>query len=318
MASPTSQSSIADLSYRNYDGPIGPPSNRWMVIAKAMILKSLKMRSLWVFTLLSGWYYLAMIVILFFVQEFTGSNPTAQQAFLAFENGLVWKDQMLHGFGFSQHLLLVVALLVGAGAIANDNRANALLVYLSKPCRKIDYLIGKWVGVFVPILIVIAIPSIAFYAYGLFSFREQGFFKSDPYLLLRMLCVLPLAAAVHASLILAISSMFKQGSVAGAVYAGIYFMGYFFTLLMKAIWFLSGGKAPSIVANLYYCSIDGIQIGLAKSILLTGNTLPFGRPAGAIPAVPAPALIPYLGIVAVLVAGCLWFTGSRVRAVEVI
>ena len=45
-----------------------------------------------------------------------------------------------------QLFLLFIALLAGAGSIANDNRANALLVYLSKPCRKVDYLFGKWAG----------------------------------------------------------------------------------------------------------------------------------------------------------------------------
>ena len=37
---------------------------------------------------------LAMIVILFFVQEFTASNPGAQAAIQSFTNQLVWKDQI--------------------------------------------------------------------------------------------------------------------------------------------------------------------------------------------------------------------------------
>jgi ABC-2 type transport system permease protein len=246
MSNQPASSAIADLSYRNYDGPISGPGGRWIIIARTMILKALRLRSLWVFTILSGWYYVVMVVVLFFLQQFGGTSEQGGAAFQAFVDRLVWKDQFVHGFGFSQHLLLVVTLLVGAGTIANDNRANSLLVYLSKPCRKIDYLIGKWLGVFVPILIVITIPTLVFYFYGLLSFRDQGFFSSDRWLLAKVLCLLPLAAAIHASFILAISSMFKQGTVAGAVYAGIYFMGYFFSLLMKVIWFKFDGKGPTL------------------------------------------------------------------------
>jgi ABC-2 type transport system permease protein len=320
MALNPSQSAIADLSYRNYDGPLSGPGNRWQVIAKAMISKATGMKSYWLFTILAGWYFVVMVVILFFLQQIAASNPTGGTVFQSFVDRLVWKDQFLHGFGFSQHLIMVVTLMVGAGTIANDNRANSLLVYLSKPCRKIDYLIGKWIGVFVPILIVVAIPSFTFYLYGIFSFRDEGFFRSDPWLLVRVLCVLPIAAAIHASLIIAISSLFKQGTVAGAVYAGIYFMGYFFTLLMRVIWFLGKGNAPEAVKNLYYCSIDGIQLGLAKTILQAGDTRPFGIPSpnGGGHPIPAPPLVPFLLIVVVIVAGSIWFSWTRVRAVEVV
>jgi ABC-2 type transport system permease protein len=319
MAEFISSSSIADLSYRNYDGPIKGPGGRWQVIARTMILKAFRLKSLWVFAILSGWYYVVMVVILFFLQQTTASNPVGSQALQSFTDGLVWKDQFLHGFGFSQHLILVVTLIVGAGTIANDNRANSLLVYLSKPCRKIDYLIGKWLGVFVPILIVLALPTLAFYMYGLFSFRDEGFLSSDPWLILQVGCILPLAAAIHASFILMISSLFKQGTTAGAVYAGLYFMGYFFTLLMQMIWLLTGGKVSPFVVNLNYCSIDGLQIGLAKAILHSGSTRPFGMPArGGFSPVPAPSLIPYLFVVAAIVGGSIWFTWTRVRAVEVV
>jgi len=47
--------------------------------------------------------------------------------------------------------ILCIALVVGAGAIAADNRSNALMVYLSKPITKGDYLLGKWMGIFLAI-----------------------------------------------------------------------------------------------------------------------------------------------------------------------
>ena len=36
-----------------------------------------------------------------------------------------------------------VTIFVGAGLIANDRRANALQIYLSKPLLRIEYIAGK-------------------------------------------------------------------------------------------------------------------------------------------------------------------------------
>ena len=58
-------SPIADLSYRNYDGPLDSPEFRWWVIAKMGIRRAIKNRWYWVVMLLSGGYYAVMITILF-------------------------------------------------------------------------------------------------------------------------------------------------------------------------------------------------------------------------------------------------------------
>jgi ABC-2 type transport system permease protein len=318
MSMTTEVTPIADLSYRNYDGPLESPDLRWWVIAKRLILNSIKLKGLWVATVLSGWYFIIIVIILFFLQQLSAAGQQNGAALKTFLGHTVWKDQFLHGFSYAQHLLLVVALMVGAGAIANDNRANALLVYLSKPCTKLDYVLGKWVGLFLIILAIISVPSLAFYGYGLMSFRSEGFLKDDPYLLLRVLAVLPLSAALHTSLILAISSMFRQGRIAGATYAGIYFLSYFFTVLMQGIWALSDGAANPIVKTLFYFSIDGIQIGLARAILHPTGTRPFGIPGPNPGWIPAPPLVPYLGVVVFVMVACIWFVWTRVRAVEVI
>ncbi|HEY0865972.1 MAG TPA: ABC transporter permease subunit, partial [Fimbriimonas sp.] len=262
---------IADLSYRNYDGPLESPTFRWWVISRTSILRAFKTKGYWVATALSGWYYLVMIAVLFFIEQATAAQSQGQAQGMGltdtFLRKIVWKDQFLHGFSFAQLLILVTALLLGAGAIANDNRANALLVYLSKPCTKADYMIGKWVGIFLPVLLMMVIPSTVFYLYGLLSFRDYGFFADDPWIGPKMVLIMTLSAALHASLVLAISSMFQQGRIAGAVYAGLYFLTTFFTKLMQVAYAIKHGEEVGPIGTLFYCSVDGIQIGLAKAIL---------------------------------------------------
>jgi ABC-2 type transport system permease protein len=316
---PQTSTPIADLSYRNYGGPLESPRFRWWVIAKQGMRLALKKKSLYWLMAVAGWYYAVMIIVLFFLEQIAAGNPQGKQATQVFVDRLIWKDQFLHGYSFSQLILLIIALLLGAGSIANDNRANALLVYLSKPCSKFDYMFGKWIGIFLPLLAIMTVPTLVFYGYGALSFRDYGFLKDDPYLLPKMLMVLPLSAMLHSSIVLGVSSLFNQGRVAGATYAGIYFLTNFFTKLMQVAWFTSRGEAPEIVKNLFYFSIDGLQIGMAKAILGTSGSPPFGAqvPSRAAPIGP-PNLAIVLPIVFAITALSLLLAWRRVRAVEVV
>lgn len=313
---------IADLSYKNYDGPLKPPAFRWWTIARQTMRTAAKNRWLWIMSLLAGAYYIVMVIFLFVVDRIAEANPNGDTFRKALLGRLDWNEQFLHGLSLAQMPLMAIALVVGAGAIANDNRANALLVYLSKPCSRFDYAFGKWVGVFLVLAGALAFPSLIFYAYGALSFRDQGFFKQDPWLIARLLAVIPLCAALNASLILAISSLFKQGRLAGAVFAGLYFLGQFFTKAMGAAYVMTRGSddgPPGLVTTLFYSSIDGLQIGLAKALLHARGTNMLGLPAvGRRMPPPAPTLLPCLLVVLVVTALCIAIAWRRVRAVEVV
>jgi ABC-2 type transport system permease protein len=307
---------IYDLSYRNYDGPLNPPRFRWWTIARHGVRLALKKRAVWVLSILSAWYYLAMLIVLFFVERAASANPLAENGVPAFLQRIRWPDQFLHGYSYAQLPLLLLALLLGAGSIANDNRTHALLVYLSKPCTRFDYVFGKWLSVFLPILIVSAVPTFLFYGYAVLSFRDYGFLD-DPWLLAKILAVLPLGAAFHASLVVGISSLFNQGRMAGATYAGLYFLTNFFTVVMKGVWISSDGDAPAAVKYLFYASIDGLQIGACKALLGTDGSPAFGIMRRQTE-VPAPPLGPVLGIMIGLGVVAMTIAWSRVRAVEVV
>ncbi len=323
MASP-----IADLSYRNYDGVLTDTRFRWWVIAKATIMMAMKKKSVWLYAFASGGYYFGMIFTLFVIDQMAANTPPNQvNPLQAFLGRLVWKDQFLIGYSYGQIWLLAIGLVLGAGAIANDNRANALLVYLSKPCDKKDYLFGKWFGIFLPLLIVSAIPSLFFYFYGAMSYREHGFISSDPWLLPKVVVMLVGGAAFNASLIIGFSSMFNQGRLAGAVYAGLYFITNFFTKLMTLAWIpISGGQrghsevpegVVNLVSKLFYASVDGLNIGMAKSVLGTDGSPPFGIPTMS-RMVPSPGLFFSLSLIILISALMMFIAWRRIRPVEIV
>jgi ABC-2 type transport system permease protein len=310
---------IADLRYRNYDGKLLPQNQMWWVIARQSIAQALKKKSLWFLMAASGWYYIIMMIILFFVEQNASGSEMAKAAMDPILKGIIWKDQFLNGFVFAQLSLLLVTLMIGSGTIANDNRANALLVYLSKPCSKLDYLVGKWIGVFLPIFVLLGTPTLLFYVYGALTFSQYGFVSADPWILPKMVGVVAISAAIHSSLIVGVSSLFNQGRLAGATYAGIYFLSNFFTVLMSFFFQFSKGKAPDAVQYLTYASIDGIQTGIAKAILNTKGSPPFLiQPRNPAIPIPGPNLTVALLITALVCGVALFAAWRRVRAVEVI
>ena len=307
---------IADLSYRTYEGQLDAPTHRWKVIAKQNIYRVIRHKGYWWMFGFGSWYYFIMAVILLFVTLLqTGGTNFEQNPLLQID----WTAQYLHGFSFGQMFYMFIGLIAGAGAIANDNRCNALLVYLSKPCTKKDYIIGKWVGVFVPVAAAMLIPALLFYAFGAMNFRDMGFISDDPLLPLRMILIILVGAAFHTSMVLAVSSMFNQGRLAGATYAGIYFLPSFITFFMGII-LEEARDAPASLISLaegwFYMSIDGLSIGFAKLILEldspdlflnAGNGFNVGRPA--------PLMV--IGVMAVLSTVAVVLIRRRVRAVEV-
>ncbi len=324
-----SSAPIADLSYRNYDGALESPNKLWWVIARQILRVSLKKRILWVMSFLAGSYFAIMMAIFFFTERMsqstapmmTGSNMPAMNPLQQLMDRIIWKDQFVHGISMGQMWFLIMSLVVGVGTIANDNRANALLVYLSKPCDKKDYLLGKWMGVFLTLLIGMSIPSLFFYAYGILSYRDYGFFTGDKLLLFKLLFLLVTNAAIYASLAIGISSLFNQGRLAGATMAAVYFLSNFFTQAMSGAWmaFQDDGNATAkgIVSKLFYGSVDGLNIGLAKSTLATSGSPPFGIP-DRMEQVPAPPFLAAFAIIIIVSMLSMLIAWKRVRAVEVV
>ncbi|MBS1703004.1 MAG: ABC transporter permease subunit [Armatimonadetes bacterium] len=272
MSAPVN-SPIADLSYRHYDGPLESPVARWWSIAKMTMKMATKKRGFWGWSIFSAWWYIILLAVFWFVDNILGGGGAAGSSI--FLKQIVWKDQFVHAFSFSQMILMVVALLVGASSIANDNRSNALLVYLSKPCTRFDYVFGKWLGVFLLITGVSLVPMMVFYLYGYMSFQDYGFWSQSPWLFLRLILVSAVAGSLHASLSLGVSSLFNQGRLAGATYAGMYFLSYIFTVIMagfNSAAVFGGSKPFGPIRQLFYCSIDGIQIGMAKLIVGTDGS----------------------------------------------
>src|SRR5687768_3307667 len=134
---------IHDQGYRRYVGTRMPRGRAWAVITTAG-LRTFFARRAFIALLLLPW----LPFIVRAVQIYAAAN-FPQMAFIAptAETFRQFLDQQ-------DAFVFFVTVYVGAGLIANDRRANALQIYLSKPLLRSEYIAGKAAVLFSFLLLV--------------------------------------------------------------------------------------------------------------------------------------------------------------------
>jgi len=260
---PSPASPIRDLTYRTYDGPLHARKARWWIIA---IARMRYLRAKWWFWLLvvfSLLPYFGVGVVLYIQSTITQTMPSGPR-------GLLFDAPIGERFatiffttqGFQMFFLFLIALAAGAGSIALDNRTNALQVYLSKPLTKGDYLMGKWMGIFLTVFYVALAPALLFYLYCLLNYWDDGFFKNEPWLILRILAACAIPGAVHASLLVGFSAWSKTPLIAGVVYAALYFVT---SIGAGAVWAITTRARTDEGVLVRHMHVQGIITGLAQN-----------------------------------------------------
>lgn len=209
-------------------------------------------------------------------------------------------DGRLFGQFLNQQFLLtfLITIFGGAGLVANDLRTGAILVYLSRPLTRRDYILGKLSVLLLLNLSVTLAPGIVLYAVGLALAPEQ-FLKWDltwigPAIVLQSLVI----SLVVSLIALAVSALSRSARIAGLGFFGLVFGLEIIGPVLRRI-------TDSPVASLL-----SIQTDLrAVTNVLFGVTSPRWMAVSWVHA----ALV----LLAVAV-GCLTILRSRVRAVEIV
>jgi ABC-2 type transport system permease protein len=203
---------IHDQSYRRYLGGKAMPGQAWTVIARAGIMTMIRKRA-FLGLLIFAWFPFLVRAVQIYVTanypQVAMFAPTAQ----TFREFLEQQD----------FFVFIVTIYVGAGLIANDRRANALQIYLSKPLMRAEYIAGKAAILFAFLLFVTLVPALLLLLLqvlfaGSFAFLQKNLF---------LFAAIPVAAGLQALIatftMLALSSLSKSARYVGILYAGIIF-----------------------------------------------------------------------------------------------
>jgi len=275
---------IHDQGYRRYEGKRTPHGRAWWIIARTQLAGAFRHRR-FMWLMLFAWSPFAVRA----VQIYLASN--FQQVSM-----LAPTAQTFREFLGQQALFVFLVTISLGGAIADDRRANALQLYLSRPLTRVEYVIGRLVPTLICLLGVTFAPAMLLLVLQIVFSGSTAFLQQNLFLLPAITIVSLTQALLSAFAILALSSLSKSRRFVAIMYAGIIF---FTAAMYQVLRGITGSRAWAAISP-----GDMIDVVADAVFRLRGQ-----------PAVPVP-------VAAMIVAGILvasiWILERRVRAVEII
>ena len=276
---------IHDRSYRRYGGGRVVRGRAWTVIATAGI-RTLFGRRAFLGLLLLSWSQFFVRA----VQIYAAAN-LPQAAFFA-----PTPETFRRFFGIQELFVFVMTVYVGAGLIANDRRANALQIYLSKPLTRAEYIFGKLTILMALLLLITWVPAVLLLIVQILFAGNFTFVRSNVYLFPAITLFSFIDVATFSATMLALSSLSTSGRYVGVLFAGVVF---FSRALFNVLRFVTGASTLSWIS--FTVNLDQI-----------GDVI-FRLP----PQFDTPWPVSLLMIVGLIVASALVLE-RRVRGVEVV
>ena len=203
---------IHDQGYRRYAGRRLPQGARWWVIARAGILERLRQRRLLGLLVFAWLPFLVRAVQMYVATNFQQASFLAPTA----DTFREFLDQQ----GF---FIFFVTIFVGSGLLADDRRANALQIYLSKPLTRLEYVTGKLVTLVVFLAAVTWVPGMLLLLLQLMFTGNTTFVQANSFLFPAITVYAAAQVFASAFAMLALSSLSKNRRFVAVMYAGIVF-----------------------------------------------------------------------------------------------
>jgi ABC-type transport system involved in multi-copper enzyme maturation permease subunit len=141
--------------------------------------------------------------------------------------------------------VFIVTIYVGAGLIANDRRANALQIYLSKPLMRAEYIAGKAAVLFTFLMLVTWVPAILLLLVQIMFAGSFAFVKANLFLFPAITVAALLQVMLATFTMLALSSLSKSSRYVGILYAGALF---FTAAIYGAMYAITGSSKLSYLS----------------------------------------------------------------------
>ncbi len=230
---------IHDQSYRRYSGTRAALGRSWTVIAGAGI-RNLVRRRTFIGLMIFAWIpFIVRAVQIYIASNFPQAAMLAPDAKM-FRDFLEQQD----------FFVFVTTIYVGAGLIANDRRANALQIYLSKPLLRSEYIAGKAAVLFTFLMLVTWLPAMLLLFLQVMFAGSFAFVKANAFLFPAITVGAVLQAVLATLTMLALSSLSNSSRYVGILYAGIIFFTKALYGAMYAITGHSGWAWMSFSDNL--------------------------------------------------------------------
>ena len=206
---------IHDQGYRRYGGQKARTGTGWTVIARAGIRTFISKRA-FLGLLLISWFPFFVRAVQFYAASNLTSIPQASLLAPSAETFRPFLEQQ-------QTFVFFVTVYVGAGLIANDRRANALQIYLSKPLTRAEYVFGKLAVLMAFLALVTWLPAIVLLIVQITFAGNFTFFMNNVFLFPAITLFAFIEVTLASSTMLALSSLSKSSRYVAILYAAVIF-----------------------------------------------------------------------------------------------
>jgi ABC-2 type transport system permease protein len=278
---------IYEQAYRKYEAREAARRVRFWPITREALRLVLAKRVFIGLMVLASMPFVVRVVQVYVVTRF----PEAGRVLPV--DGRLFGEFLNQQIGFT----ILISIFGGAGLIANDLRTGAILVYLSRPLTRRDYVLGK-LGVTLGLNLAVTLaPGLLLYAIALGLAPDQ-FLKWSLAWIAPAVVAHSLLISLSVSLLtLAISALSRSTRVAGLALAGV-------VVGLEIVRGVLGAMTDRPEAHI---------LSIQNNLRMVGNLI-FGI---AERGVPVPVAYPPIAL-ALLAGGCLLVLRSRVRAVEIV
>ena len=226
---------IHDQGYRRYGGERAPRGQAWAVIAKAGVRTFLAKKA-FLGLLLVAWIPFVVRSVQIYV---TANFPQARDL-------IAVKSDTFRQFLDQQSIwVFFITVYVGAGLIANDRRANALQIYLSKPLTRAEYILGKLAILMTFLLLITWVPAIVLLIVQVMFSGNFTFFRNNAFLFPAITLFSFIYVVMVSVSMLALSSLSNSSRYVGILYTALVF---FTQALYGVLWFVTGNSSLSWIS----------------------------------------------------------------------
>jgi len=278
-------SPIHDQGYRRYGGSREPNGRRWWVIARAGLMSRIRERRV-IGVLVAAWIPFIVRGVQFYASaNFQGAAILAPTT-----------DTFREFLGQQEIFIFIVSIVIGAGLIADDRRANALQIYLSKPLTRVEYIAGKLATLAMVLTFITWLPAVLLLVLQMLFAGSTKFLGEHLFLIPAITLVAAVQVFVSSFAVLALSSLSKSRRFVAMMYAGILF---FTAAMYQALRQITTSSVWAAISPRDTMSV------IADGIFRIQGSRPIPFPVAVV-------------VVIVLIAASIWILERRVRGVEVV
>jgi len=225
---------IHDQSYRGYGGRREAAGRAWTVIAGSGIRLMIGKRKFLALLIFAWIPFIVRAVQIYIAANFPQATMLAPTA------------ETFRQFVEQQGVFIFfVTIYVGAGLIANDRRANALQIYLSKPLMRIEYIAGKLAVLAAFLLLVTWVPGMLLLLLQVVFAGSFTFLRANLYLFPALTLAALIQVILSSFTMLALSSLSNSSRYVAILYAGAIF---FTAAMFGALTAITGSTAVSWIS----------------------------------------------------------------------